>query len=87
MQTVVERVAYMEGQVNEQSNSLVEVRNAVRHLEQRMETRMGGLEAEMSSRFTALDEKLSRYFVWTVGVQVTTFLAITAAITAAILAR
>ena len=60
-----DRVAYMEGQVSELSQALSDVRAAVRHLEQ---------------RFDALDGKISRQFMWLVGIQVTTLAAIVAAL-------
>lgn len=75
MQSLEERVAYLEGQVSEQSHALLEVRDSVRHLEQRLEARLDRMEA----RFGTLEDRVSRQFVWTVGVQVTTFVAIVAA--------
>ena len=47
----------------------------VMHLEQRMDRRFEGVE----HRLTGLDEKTTRYFVWLIGVQVTTLAAIVAA--------
>ena len=120
MPTIEERVAYLEGQVSEQSHALLEVRDAVRHLEQRMETRFDTFEQRMDAKYSSLEQrmdakhssleqrmdarldafeqrvdvrfagvdrriggledKMSRQFVWTVGVQVTTFVAIVAAL-------
>ena len=71
MPTIEERVAYIEGQMSEQSHALVEVRDAIRHLEHRVDTRMDGL-----------DDKVSRQFVWLVGIQVTTLVAIVGALVA-----
>ncbi len=71
MPTLEERVAYIEGQMSELSHGLVEVREAVHRLEQRMDT-----------RFDALDDKVSRQFVWLVGMQVTTLVAIVGALVA-----
>jgi uncharacterized coiled-coil protein SlyX len=59
--TVEERVAYLEGQMSEQSHALLEVRDAIRDLDRRIDT---------------FDDKLSRQFFWLVGIQVTTLVAI-----------
>lgn len=87
MPTIEERVAYLEGQVSEQSHALLELRDVVRHLEQRMESRFDSFEhrfdarlAGVDRRIDGLEEKVSRQFVWTVGVQVTTFVGIVAAL-------
>ena len=105
MPTIEERVAYLEGQVSEQSHALPELRDSVRlleqgmrHLEQRMEAKHASLEhriearldtfelrvdarfAGVDRRIDGLEDKMSRQFVWTVGVQVTTFVAIVAAL-------
>jgi uncharacterized coiled-coil protein SlyX len=85
--TIEERVAFLEGQVSEQSHALLEVRDSVRHLEQRMEARFDSFEQRIDARLAGVDrridgleDKVSRQFVWTVGVQVTTFVAIVAAL-------
>ena len=89
MPTLEERVACLEGQVNEQSHALPEVRDSVRHLEHRMDARFEALERRFEARFDAadrrlggLEEKVSRQFVWVVGVQGTTFVAIVGALLA-----
>jgi uncharacterized coiled-coil protein SlyX len=85
--TFEERVAFLEGQVSEQSHALLELRDSVRHLEQRMEARFDSFEQRIDARLAGVDrridgleDKVSRQFVWTVGVQVTTFVAIVAAL-------
>lgn len=50
------------------------IRDALVHLEERMDRRLDTLDR----RVNGLDEKMSRYFVWIVGVQVTTLAAIVA---------
>jgi uncharacterized coiled-coil protein SlyX len=98
MQSLEERVAYLEGQVSEQSHALLEVRDTVRHVERRLESRFDAVEQRMEARFdaveqriearhasmdhrvAALEDKVSRQFVWLIGVQVTTFVAIVAAL-------
>jgi len=100
MATLEERVAYLEGQVSEQSHAMLEVGDAVRSLDQRMDRRfetverridaldqglsrrVDALDHELSHRIDTLDEKVSRQFVWLAGVQVTTLVAIVAALLA-----
>lgn len=66
-----ERVAHVEGQVNELSLRLSGVETAIRHLEQRMDLRFETVDR----RIDVLDVKMSRQFVWLVGIMVTTLLA------------
>ena len=96
MTTLEERVAYLEGQVSEHSQTLIEIRDSIRHLEQRfdgrfeqMDRRFDQLERRFETRFDVydrrlegLDEKVSRHFTWLVGIQVTTLVAIVGALLA-----
>ena len=43
--------------------------------------RMATLEAGVARRFESLDHKVSRHFIWTIGVQVTVLLAVVMALT------
>lgn len=70
-----ERVAHVEGQVNELSLRLSGVEAAIRHLEQRMDSRFETLDR----RVDVLDGKVSRQFMWLVGIQITTLVAIVVA--------
>lgn len=76
MARVEERVAYLEGQVNELSEGLSDVRGAIRHLEQRVDVRFDAVDR----RFDALDHKVSSQFMWIVGIQVTTLVALVVAL-------
>lgn len=89
MPTIEERVAFIEGQMSEQSHALVESRDAilqlhqelrdsVRHIDQKMETRFDLVDR----RFVTLEDKVSRQFIWVIGVQVTTLVAIVGALLA-----
>ena len=87
MPTIEERVAFLEGQVSEQSHALLELRDSVRNLEQRMEARFDSFEQRIDARLAGVDrridgreDKVSRQFVGMVGVQVSTFVAIVAAL-------
>ena len=92
MATVEERVSYVEGQVSELSRGLEDVREAVRHLEHRMDVRFEAVDRRFEAvdrrfdtidrRIDALDEKVSRQFVWLVGLQVTTMVAMIGALLA-----
>jgi tetrahydromethanopterin S-methyltransferase subunit G len=85
MPTIEERVAYIEGQVSEQSHAIIEVRDALRGLEHRMESRFEAVDRRFDTvdrRVDVLDEKVSRQFVWQVGLQVTTLVAIVGALLA-----
>jgi uncharacterized coiled-coil protein SlyX len=94
-----ERVAFLEGRVVEHSHMLDGIRDAIVHLEQRMDRRFELLEqrfaaidqrfASVDQRLNALDQridnldaKVSRQFMWLVGIQVTTLVAIVAALVA-----
>ncbi len=90
--TLEERVAYLEGKVEEQSRLGSEIREMISHLDQRLSSRIDGLSSridaldqkvdrireELSGRIDSLDQKFSRYFLWIIGIQVTIFLAIIA---------
>lgn len=89
MPTLEERVAYLEGQVSEHSHTLIEIRDSIRHLEQRFDARFEQLDRRFEARgdavdrrFEALDDKISRHFTWLVGIQVTTLVAIVGALLA-----
>jgi hypothetical protein len=52
-----------------------------------VEYRVTTLEQKIDQRTDALDTKMSRQFLWLVGLQVTTFVAIVAAVLAAVITR
>ena len=58
MSTIEERVAYLEGQVSEHSHTLVEIRESIRQLERRVDTRFDLLE----QRFTQLESRVDARF-------------------------
>lgn len=60
-----ERLAVLETTMNEHSQTLIEMRESMTRLEQRMD-----------SRFDRLDDKVSRVFAWVVGIQVTVLVAV-----------
>ena len=78
MATLEERVAYLEGKVEEHSQGFIAIRDAIARLEERLDR---GLET-LDRRMDRLDDKMSRQFIWTIGIQITTLLAVTGAVLA-----
>jgi predicted nucleic acid-binding Zn-ribbon protein len=65
MATLEERVAYLEGQVSEHSHTLIEIRDSVRHLEQRFDARFEQLERrfeQLERRFEQLEGRCDTRF-------------------------
>lgn len=87
-----ERVAYLEGKVEEHSRAWEDLKDLIIHLEGRinaldakLDRRIDTLDQKFDRRFEvidrridALDEKFSRYFLWLIGIQITILLAIVA---------
>lgn len=72
--TLEERVAYLEGKVEEHSKGLEDLKHLISNLDQKVDR----FREELSSRIDALDQKFSRYFLWLIGIQITILLAIIA---------
>ena len=97
MATVDERVAFLEGRVNEQSQMINGIRDALVSLEQRMDRRFEGIDRRFESleqRLNALDQKMDagvaaqdHRFAWLVGIQLTTTAAVVGTLLAALLVR
>ena len=95
-QTLEERVAYLEGKVEEHSRGYAELREMIIHLDQKVDrfreelrARIDGLEQRLmgrldttNGRIDALDEKFSRYFLWIIAIQITILLAVIGALLA-----
>ena len=58
MPTLEERVAYLEGQVSDHTQTLIEIRDSIRQLERRLDTRFDAIEESFDGRLGALDAKL-----------------------------
>lgn len=82
MATLDERVAYLEGRVEEHARSVDGISEALASLEGRMDRRFEAVDR----RFEALEEKMSRQFMWLVGIQVTTLASVLAAFAATVTA-
>ena len=57
MPTLEERVAYLEGQVSDQSQTMLEVREAIRHLEHKMDARFETVDRRVDAGFEAVDRR------------------------------
>ncbi len=93
MATVEERLAYLEGKVEEHSRGMDDVLQGLAHLDQRlmhleegmgrrfeaMDRRFDVLDTKIDQRTDALDQKISRQFVWLVSMQLTTLVTMIAA--------
>ncbi|MDQ7851091.1 MAG: hypothetical protein QN152_11800 [Armatimonadota bacterium] len=89
--TLEERVAYLEGKVEEQSRLGSELREMIAHLDQKVDRfreelsgRIEALDQRLSGRIDTLDQKVSRQFLWLVGLQVTVLLAVVGALIGAL---
>jgi regulator of sigma D len=67
MATLEERVAYLEGQVSEHTQTLIDIRDSIRQLERRFDARLDtidrridGLEDKLDRRIDGLEDKLGR---------------------------
>lgn len=96
MATLEERVAFLEGKLDEHSHMVNGVRDALVSLERRMdrrfeaidrrfetiERRLAGLDQKLDRGLAEIEHKLDRRFGWLVGIQLTTLVAIVAALLA-----
>ena len=86
MAGVEERVAYLEGRGEDHSQMVNGIREALVSLEARMDRRFEAIDRRFETidrrfeaidqRFETLEAKISRQFVWLVGIQVTTLVAV-----------
>lgn len=73
MPTIEERVAYLEGKVEEHSRGYADIREGLQHLEQRLtflDQKVDRFREELAARIDALDQKVSKQFIWLVGIQI-----------------
>jgi len=75
MAAVEERVAFLEGSVEEHSHMMDGMRDALTSLEARMDRRFEAIDRRFETidgHLSALDQKVTRHFFWLVGILVTT---------------
>jgi chromosome segregation ATPase len=92
--TVEERLAYLEGKVEEHSRGYADIRDGLQHLDQRLTfldqkvdrfrdelaAKIEALDQRLSGRIEALDQKVSKQFIWLVGIQIMVLLAVIGAL-------
>jgi uncharacterized protein Yka (UPF0111/DUF47 family) len=66
---VEDRLALLERQGGEHGTMIAELRRSIDKVEHRMDS----IEDRMDRGFERLDNKMSKMFVWIVGLQITTF--------------
>lgn len=88
MPTLEERVAYLEGKVEEHSRGYAQLREDIQqlrlsviHLDQKVDRfreelsgRIDALDQRLSGRIDALDQKFTRWFAWLTGILITALL-------------
>jgi uncharacterized coiled-coil protein SlyX len=65
MPTLEERVAFLEGTFGEHTRSIVDLRDVIKSMDQRLD-----------AKIDRLDAKIDRQFLWTIGIQITVLLAV-----------
>ncbi|MEW6543778.1 MAG: hypothetical protein AB1411_09210 [Nitrospirota bacterium] len=92
--TLEERVAYLEGKVEEHSRGYADIREGLQSLEQRLTfldqkvdrsreelaARIDASDHRLSGRIDSLDQKVSTQFRWLVGIQFMVLLAVIGAL-------
>ena len=94
MITVDERLALLEGRVSEHSQMFPDLREAIASLGRRLDSRMDRLdhrldrlESRLDTDLGTLRTEMTGHFRWIVGIQVTTLIAVVAALLGALSAR
>lgn len=87
MPTLEERVAYLEGKVEELSGGYTQLREDIRELREQLSSRIDALDDRLNRRIDALDQEFSRWFAWITGILVTALLAQTGLLGAALFRR
>lgn len=90
MVIVEERLASVERQCGEQRIMIDDLRKSIDRIDralERIDERFNALDQKIDRRADVLDAKMSRMFVWMVGLQVTTFVSLASLLLSLILAR
>ena len=81
--TIEERVAHLEGKVEEHSRGFEDIRGLIGQVDGHLvalDQKVDGVRKELGSRIDALDWKVSRQFTWLVGIQVALLLTVIGAL-------
>lgn len=76
MPSLEERVAYLEGRLEDHATAVDRLRSDGQDLRETIRQ----LGERMDRRFDTLDEKVDRHFTWLVGIQVATLVAVVGAL-------
>jgi hypothetical protein len=74
--SIAERVSNLEGQVQTQERRIDDVRDAIMSLERRIDARFDAVDRRLSG----VEDKMTRHFVWLVGIVVTAMVGIVTAL-------
>lgn len=83
MQSLHERVAYLEGRVTDTATMAGELRQDLRNMRAEIRQDVSDLRAEivgLRTNIEAMDQKVDRHFIVMIGAQLTTLLAIIGAL-------
>lgn len=91
MSSIEERVAYLEGRMEDHTAATADLRTSVREFRTEtgrqfddvrgeMNRQFADVRGETNRRFELINEKVDRHFTWIVGLQVTSLLAVVSAI-------
>lgn len=80
MPSAEERLSFLEGKSEDYGHDIRELREMVRHMDEKMDRRFEVLEQKMDRRFDALDKKIDTRIWSVVGMQAALFLAVIGAL-------
>ena len=83
MAAIEERMALLEGRMLEQTHVFADIRETLRSLDQRLD----GLDQKVGAVHQSLRRDAAADFKWIVGIQVTTLIAVVAALFGVVAAR
>ncbi len=90
MTALNQKMAHMEGRVMEHAQTLIDIRETLGRFEQRVDARFAGVDQRLErldQSVTALRKEHATDFRWLVGIQITTTIAILAALIQAVLSK
>jgi BMFP domain-containing protein YqiC len=85
--TLEERVAYLEGRLEDHASTVIDVRSGLTHLDaklSRLDAKIDSVESRLTTRIDGVENRLTtkidRHFTWLVGIQVAVLLALVGAL-------
>lgn len=91
MATLEERVAYLEGRLEDHASTVIDVRTGLSNLDVKIESveskltaKIESVESRLTTRIDGVENRLTakidRQFTWLVGIEITVLLALVAAL-------